>query len=89
MSTQAGATVIEELQRKTTKIIAREGSGIEVEAQLDRAQTVKDLPKKEHDPTALDVISTLIDEKEEEKASKYMKGHVSQDLIHETFLMDA
>lgn len=88
MTSQAGA-MTEELQRKTTKFIAKEGSGLEISQKFDRAQTVKELPRKEDDPTALDVINTLIDEKEEQKASEYMKGHVSQDLIHETFLMDA
>lgn len=44
---------------------------------------------RENDPTALDIIQALIDPDEEEKQSEYMKGHVSQEKIHETFLMDA
>lgn len=48
------------------------------------------LPKtKDNDPTALDVISDLINPAEEEKASVYMKGHIDQDIINETFLMNA
>jgi len=45
--------------------------------------------KREGDPTALDVIMSLINEEEEKKASHFMKGHISQEIINETFLMDA
>ena len=53
-----------------------------------RAQTMA-LPRGENDPSALDVILSLINKDEDEKASEYMKGHISQELIQETFLMDA
>ena len=55
----------------------------------NRAQTER-LPKtRENDPTALDVILGLINEEDETKASEYMKGHLEQDVINDTFLMDA
>ena len=58
-------------------------------ASSERAQTTK-LPKnRENDPTALDVILGLIDKGEDEKASHYMKGHLEQEIINDTFLMDA
>ena len=57
--------------------------------EISQRMTAK-LPKtKDNDPTALDVISDLINPAEEEKASVYMKGHIDQDIINETFLMNA
>ncbi len=55
---------------------------------MPERQTEK-LPKRENDPTALEVILGLINNEEEEKASEYMKGHVSQEIINDTFLYDA
>ena len=40
-------------------------------------------------PSALDVIETLIDPTEEEKASVFMKGHISKSAIEDTFLFEA
>ena len=40
-------------------------------------------------PSALEVIQSLIDPKEEEKASVFMKGHVSKTIIDDTFLYEA
>ena len=40
-------------------------------------------------PSALDVIKTLIDPQEEEKASVFMKGHISKSAIEDTFLFEA
>ena len=40
-------------------------------------------------PSALDVIQSLIDPKEEEKASVHMKGHISKSIIDDTFLYEA
>ena len=40
-------------------------------------------------PTALDVINTLIDPDEEQKASVFMKGHISKSAIEDTFLFEA
>ena len=42
-----------------------------------------------HNPTALEVINSLIDPKEEEKASEHMKGHISKAIIDDTFLYEA
>ena len=42
-----------------------------------------------HDPSALDVIKQIINPDKDQKASEHMKGHVSQEVINETFLMDA
>lgn len=89
MSSQSGATT-DEFLRKTTQTPIRQESQLAENDQMERSQTVKELPRhKENDPTALDVINQLIDKKEEEKASHHMKGHLSQNIIHETFLMDA
>ena len=46
-----------------------------------------DIPQK--NPTALDVINTLIDPEEEQKASVFMKGHISKSAIEDTFLFEA
>ena len=54
--------------------LSKQGSEFETPNQPER-QTEK-LPKRENDPTALEVILGLIDNEEEEKASVYMKGHV-------------
>ena len=44
----------------------------------ERAHTAR-LPKnRENDPTALEVILSLIDKDEDERASHYMKGHLEQ-----------
>ena len=40
-------------------------------------------------PSALEVIQSLIDPSEEEKASSHMKGHISKSIIDDTFLFDA
>ena len=45
-------------------------------------------PEQEKNPTALDVIQTLINPQEEEKASVHMKGHISKTLIEDTFLFE-
>ena len=45
--------------------------------------------KKSNDPTALEVIENLIDPSEEQKASEYMKGHISKSIIDDTFLYEA
>ena len=45
--------------------------------------------RKSNDPTALEVIEGLVDQKEEKKASDYMKGHISKSLIDDTFLYEA
>ena len=42
-----------------------------------------------HNPTALEVINSLIDPQEEEKASAHMKGHISKAIIDDTFLVEA
>ena len=54
-----------------------------------RANTMRDLRKPGHDPTALDVISNLINPDEEKKSSAWMKGHLDEKVINDTFLMDA
>ena len=52
--------------------------------------TVKEQSKRrDNDPTALDVILNLINKEEDEKVSAYLKGHISQEVINDTFLMDA
>ena len=43
----------------------------------------------EKNPSALDVIATLIDPQEEEKASVFVKGHISKSAIEDTFLFEA
>ena len=56
---------------------------------LERAQTAR-LPKnRKNDPTALEVILSLIDKDEDERASHYMKGHLEQQIINDTFLLNA
>ena len=45
--------------------------------------------RKTQDPTALEVIETLIDPEEDKKASEYLKGHVSKSIIDDTFLYEA
>ena len=50
---------------------------------------MRDLRKPEHDPTALDVISNLINPLEEKKSSAWMKGHLDEKVINDTFLMNA
>ena len=45
--------------------------------------------KKAQDPSALDVIESLIDPEDDKKASSYLKGHISKSLIDDTFLYDA
>ena len=42
-----------------------------------------------HNPTALEVINSLINPAEEEKASAHMKGHISKAIIDDTFLYEA
>ena len=57
---------------------------------IGRAQTEKLREREDiHDPSALDVITGMIDPNSEAKASSYMKGHVSEEIINETFLKDA
>ena len=46
-------------------------------------------PAGMHNPTALEVINSLIDPTEEEKASAHMKGHISKAIIDDTFLYEA
>lgn len=50
---------------------------------------MRDLRKPEHDPTALDVIGKLINPDEEKKSSQWMKGHLDEKVINDTFLMNA
>ena len=59
------------------------------EASSERLQTVKVPKNRQNDPTALDIIQGLIDKDEDERASHYMKGHLEQEIINNTFLMDA
>ena len=40
-------------------------------------------------PTALEVIDGLIDKEEEQKASAFLKGHISKSIIDDTFLFEA
>ena len=89
MSTTATSnTPTDKFMRNTTQ----PGSMRETLEGLDMSQrqaTIM-LPKnRENDPTALDVISDLINPNEEAKASVYMKGHIDQETINETFLMNA
>ena len=42
-----------------------------------------------HNPTALEVINSLIDPNEDAKASEHMKGHISKAIIDDTFLYEA
>ena len=42
-----------------------------------------------HNPTALEVINSLIDPQEDAKASDHMKGHISKAIIDDTFLYEA
>ena len=44
---------------------------------------------KYQDPSALEVIQSLINPDEEEKASVHMKGHISKAIIDDTFLYEA
>ena len=44
---------------------------------------------KYQDPSALEVIQSLINPDEEEKASVHMKGHISKAVIDDTFLLEA
>ena len=50
---------------------------------------MRDMRKPGTDPTALDVISTLLNPAEEKKSSAWMKGHLDEKVINDTFLMDA
>ena len=42
-----------------------------------------------NDPTALEVIESLVDPTDDQKASEYMKGHISKSIIDDTFLYEA
>ena len=42
-----------------------------------------------HNPTALEVINSLIDPQEDARASDHMKGHISKAIIDDTFLYEA
>ena len=45
--------------------------------------------KTTNDPTALEVIESLISPDDEKIASKHMKGHISKQVIDDTFLFEA
>jgi len=52
-------------------------------------QEIDEKKNNPDNPTALDVIETLIDPEEEQKASVFMKGHISKSAIEDTFLFEA
>ena len=85
------SSATEDFLRNTVTPIKNQGS--ELSSGPDtiegRAQTEKIPRNRENDPTALDVIGELVNKLEEQKASVYMKGHISQEIINDTFLMDA
>ena len=57
-------------------------SGLGNESKMDGERNTQD-------PTALDVIQSLIDPEADAKASAHMKGHISRTVIDDTFLFEA
>lgn len=64
-------------------------SEVEVAGGIERYNTFQPAKRRDNDPSALEIISNLINPVQEEKASVYMKGHVDEHLINETFLLNA
>ena len=64
----------EEADQKKTSVASGDGSGGD---------------GKFDNPTALEVIHSLIDPAEDQKASAHMKGHISKSIIDDTFLYEA
>ena len=58
------------------------GSSLEMSEEEQRAKTTRLTKSKLNDPTALDVITELINPVDDEKASVHMKGHIDEDTIN-------
>lgn len=50
---------------------------------------LKPSSNKYANPTALEVIQSLVNDEDDQKASAHMKGHISKAIIDDTFLFDA
>ena len=68
--------------------ITRAASGQTTGALPDTGSGAKK-PGNYENPSALEVIQSLIDPEEESKASVHMKGHISKSIIDDTFLYEA